>query len=110
LFWYDTKIYIGVIGILKPVSRCEICGTDKELLQSHHITSKCYGGSNSVWNLAFICPNCHSSVHEGLVIIEGKFMSTKSKVLIYRNQGEDSITGLPDPKVHIVKRKKLNGE
>lgn len=29
-------------------------------------------------------------------------MTTAGNKLIFRNKGEDSITGLPDPQVHII--------
>ena len=90
---------------MKSVKICEICKNDKVPLEKHHIQSKKYNGSNNLWNIAFICPLCHSDCHKGQYIIEGKFMSSKSKVLIWRKSGEESITGLPDPQVVIVKRK-----
>lgn len=85
----------------KLSSKCEIC--EKETpLQEHHITSKCYGGSNSPQNKTNICGTCHTSVHYGLIILEGKFSSSNGDILVWRNLGEESITGFPDPKVYII--------
>ena len=93
---------------MKKVTTCEIC-KGREPLEMHHIQSKKYNGPNAMWNIAFLCSECHYKVHSDnneRVVIEGKFMNQSSKVLIYRKVGEESITGLPDPKVVIVKRNK----
>jgi hypothetical protein len=89
--------------------KCEICQKEYESCDKHHITSKMYGGSNRPGNIAIICPNCHRLVHKGLVIIEGRFMSLpKGNIVAWHKHNEDSITGVKDPKVHIMKGKNGN--
>jgi len=83
---------------------CPICNSNFLFTEDHHIESVCYGGSNKPFNKCKICPNCHTLVHAGEIIIEGKFSSTGGTILIWRNKGEESITGLPDPKVYLYKR------
>lgn len=86
----------------KLTQHCDICN-ELITLDSHHIQSACYGGLNIDWNKCDICPNCHRKIHTGLIIIEGWF-STTSKIgrtLIWRNKGEESITGTIDPKVWL---------
>lgn len=73
--------------------QCECCGKI-ELLEKHHIISKCYGGSNKKDNLIEICSSCHTKIHhDKSLIIEGKFMTTEGYKLIVRNLNEESITG-----------------
>ncbi len=83
------------------MENCEICGTQTDFIKKHHIHSQTYGGTNEASNQAYICSECHDKVHCGLIIIEGRFGSMNGKILIFRNYGEDSVTGLPDPKVWL---------
>ena len=78
---------------------CEICHQN-ESHDKHHITSKCFGGTNHKSNIAYLCPNCHRSVHLGKFILEGKFQTTSGFKLIYHKKGEPSITG-NEPKVFL---------
>jgi hypothetical protein len=81
--------------------KCEICKDDFLFNESHHIKSKCYGGSDSSYNKADICPKCHELVHRGYYIIEGRFDTGIGDRLVWRKKGENSISGFPDPKVYI---------
>ena len=63
---------------------CEICGKDKLFLEKHHIHSKSLGGSNKPYNITNICPDCHKLIHSGIIILEGKYNSTKGVVLVWR--------------------------
>ena len=83
---------------------CEIC---ENLLScdTHHIHSLSKGGKDSKGNKCKICPNCHRKVHNGDIIIEGKFMTSAGFKSIWRNKNEKSITGLHDPKVWINGKK-----
>jgi hypothetical protein len=85
--------------------RCEICRKSYNLIDKHHIQSKCYGGSNHSSNIAYICPNCHRLTHKGKIIIEGRFDSTNGNILVWRLYNKPSITGMPDPKVYIQGKK-----
>ena len=83
---------------------CSIC-KQYNIVVEHHITSKCYGGTNKKSNRVSICPTCHSLVHYGEVIIEGYFFcAPNGKTLIHRKKGESSIAGVPDPKVWLYKK------
>lgn len=79
---------------------CEICNEQTEC-DKHHIHSLSKGGSNIESNKCKICPNCHRKVHKGKLIIEGIFTTSNGNTLIWRNKGEESITGMPDPVVWI---------
>jgi len=80
---------------------CEICKKEFPYLDTHHIHSTSLGGSNKSFNKCDICPNCHALVHNGEIIIEGKYSSTAGKYLIWRERNDPSITGLPDPPVFL---------
>lgn len=68
----------------RPKIKCEICGLEQpEILHKHHIVPKSEGGSNSEYNLAVLCPNCHYSVHAGKIRIIGRFDSTEGNIIIY---------------------------
>lgn len=86
--------------------KCEICKEYFESLDKHHIVSKCFSGLNHKDNTTYICPNCHRNVHLGNIIIEGYYLTTKGKILFWRNKGESSITGNDDPKVFLIKANK----
>ena len=71
---------------------CEICSNKAH--HTHHIVSKCYGGSNSKSNKCTLCASCHSDVHSGELIIEGRFMTSSGYVLLYHRKTEESITNI----------------
>ncbi len=73
-------------------SECEICEIETPL-QEHHIRGREIPDCNNVNNIAWCCPNCHDSIHLGLIIIEGWFNTTKGRELLWHNENEQSITG-----------------
>lgn len=84
------------------IKKCEICG--KEInTDTHHINSISKGGKNHNSNKCELCPNCHRQVHNGEIILEGKYLvscnETTQIELVWRRKGEESITGLNDPVV-----------
>lgn len=89
---------------------CKICNNHSVVVE-HHITSKCYGGTNKKSNKSLLCPTCHSMVHYGKYIIEGYFFCTPNgNTLIWRKENQPSITGMPDPKVWTYKSKEENND
>lgn len=85
---------------------CEICKKGFESLDKHHIQSRSKGGSNHKCNIAYLCPNCHRLVHLGKVIIEGRFETSNGYMPVWRTYKKESITGIKDPDVYIIKKKK----
>jgi uncharacterized protein YlaI len=71
---------------------CEICNT-QEILNKHHIQSSSKNGTNHPSNITYICANCHGKVHFGEIIIEGVFMTTLGRKLIWRLPTQETITG-----------------
>jgi hypothetical protein len=71
-------------------------------LDTHHIVSRTYNGSNKQSNLTKLCPNCHRKVHSGEIIIEGWFMTSIGRQLLWRDSGEKIITERKDPKVFNI--------
>jgi len=80
---------------------CEVCSKDKDFIKKHHIQSRTLGGLDADYNFAYICSDCHDKVHYGLIIIEGRFGSTKGNILVWRKFTEPSITGSSDPVVWL---------
>lgn len=88
---------------------CEICGEKQEcLLDKHHINSKSMGGSDKKSNIAHICTKCHRLVHNGLIILEGRFDTTSGNKVVWRKYNEPSVTGLNDPKVWLLPNAVIN--
>lgn len=86
---------------------CEICKS-KLLTDTHHIQSKSKNGSNQLHNICELCPNCHRLVHEGKIILEGRFLTSDCKLneteLIWRFNNCNSITNVKDPKVYTYSK------
>lgn len=76
---------------LRPKISCEICGLRKKsILHRHHIIPRADDRStNSDSNLAVLCPNCHSCVHSGDIIIIGLYKTTNGPQLIWFKRGEE---------------------
>jgi 5-methylcytosine-specific restriction endonuclease McrA len=80
---------------------CEICN-ERNILEKHHIISRCFGGNNNKNNICLICSNCHTKVHHGLIILETKIFTLSGIKLIYHRKGEDSITNMEIDKVYLI--------
>ena len=87
---------------------CEICGiTNEEVLIRHHIQSRSKGGHNGENNIANICANCHSLVHNGLIIIEGRYNSTSGNILVFRKWSEPYYINENSPEVWLFPNAKI---
>ena len=51
--------------------KCNICDVEIGILDTHHIKSKTYDGTNANHNLIHVCPNCHRNIHLGTIVVEG---------------------------------------
>lgn len=74
-------------------SECPICLLTTKLCR-HHINGRDIPRAEDSSNIAWVCPNCHDAIHEGDVIIEGWFMTTDGRELIWRRREDDAITGM----------------
>jgi len=83
------------------MNQCEICKESFKYLEDHHIHSISLGGSNKPWNKCKLCPLCHTLIHYGDIICEGRYGNGKGTVLVWRKQGDESITGYSDPPVFL---------
>jgi len=71
---------------------CSICKEEAPLVE-HHIRGRKIPNANHPSNLCSVCPNCHSKVHLGMIIIE-KWCGTMSGTeLFWHKKGEESFTG-----------------
>lgn len=74
---------------LRPKIKCEICELSDVLLHYHHIIPQCDERcTNTNSNLAILCPNCHTKIHEGKLIIIGVYKSTHNYSLMWFKKGE----------------------
>jgi hypothetical protein len=76
----------------RPKIECEICGeTDERILHRHHIVERTEANtSNDDFNIAIICPTCHSKVHDKSIKIIGVFPGTRppsGRILVYIKDG-----------------------
>lgn len=76
------------------MKKCEITTCDRTFQHKHHIISKCFKGTNKDYNIAYLCASHHVDVHKGIVILEGKFLTSTGIQLIYHYNSETSITGM----------------
>ena len=72
--------------------KCEICN-EAHILQQHHINGRLVRNPHQPSNLANICSNCHTNVHHGLIMIEGRMMTSDGYKLLWHYKGEESLTG-----------------
>jgi hypothetical protein len=75
---------------MKTKSKCEICGIDKKsILHRHHIIPRCDPRcTNSDNNIAIVCPNDHSLIHAGEIIIIGIYFTSNGYELLWFKKGE----------------------
>ena len=79
---------------------CQICN-NPEILEEHHIEGRKIPNANHFSNLADICPNCHTKVHLGRIIIEGWFQTTEGLDLFWHEEGDSNFTGI-ESKTYIM--------
>jgi len=82
------------------VRKCEICKQTNFLVE-HHIEGREVRNANNNSNIANICPNCHYQIHLGLIIIEGKFLTSDGYEIIFHRKDQKSITG-EEKKSHLI--------
>jgi hypothetical protein len=74
------------------VKKCPISGYVGPLIE-HHIHGREINDAESDWNKAWISPNVHDMIHQGVIIIEGWFMTSEGRTLIWRWNGDETTTG-----------------
>lgn len=79
---------------------CEIC-ENKMILEEHHIRGRKIPNHNHPSNLCYLCPNCHSQCHYGLIIIEDWVSSSNGKELLWHKKEEESFTG-KEAKTYLI--------
>lgn len=78
------------------LNKCEIDNCQETLnLHKHHIIERTeINTTNDNYNIAILCPSCHSKVHSGNIKIIGIYPSTKlpnCRTLIYEINGLKNI-------------------
>jgi uncharacterized protein YlaI len=80
--------------------KCPICKRS-EILVEHHIEGRNIPNANHPSNLAYICPNDHQRIHEGLIVIERYVRTSGGLELLWHEASEESFTG-EDAKPYII--------
>lgn len=88
------------------LDKCEIENCNETLnLHLHHIIERTEENTNNnTLNLAILCPNHHSYVHNNTLKIIGVFPSTKlpnKRTLIYELNGKRNIEGIESPYIQF---------
>jgi len=62
-------------------------------LVEHHINGREVRNAEGAWNKVWLSPNMHDLVHLGKIQIEGWFMTSSGRELLWHNSNDESITG-----------------
>jgi len=81
-------------------SPCDICHDDA-ILVTHHINGRDIPNYNQDWNRAQICPNCHTGIHYGKIVVEQWVQTTNGQELLWHSVEEPSFSG-QDAKPYIL--------
>ena len=89
---------------------CEVCGWTKNL-HLHHIIPRCDKRcTDSLQNLAVLCPNCHNLVHVGDITIIGVYSGSSGRMLMFFRKGEEPPLErrywkiLPEDNPHVLRK------
>jgi len=74
------------------IAECPISGYRGPLVE-HHINGRDIKDAESEWNKVWVAPNVHDMIHRGEIIVEGWFMTTDGRMLVWRRREEAGITG-----------------
>lgn len=83
--------------------QCAIDNSYRGPLDKHHINGRDVPDWDSPWNVVYVSPNIHRKIHEGEIIVEGWFQSSRGRTLIWHKKNENSITNFCSTP-HIIKR------
>lgn len=80
----------------RPKIQCEVCGEkDIKILERHHIIPRTDPDcTHDDFNIAILCPSCHSKVHTGSLRIIGVFPGTRPPsgvILVYELDGVKNV-------------------
>jgi len=73
-------------------AKCLICNKQHPL-EEHHIAGRKIPNCNHPSNLCNICPNCHTRIHLGQLILEGWFKTTNGTELLWHKIGQENFSG-----------------
>ena len=64
---------------------CDVC-EELKILVCHHIEGRKIPNFNKAFNRCYICSDCHTEVHKGLIIVEGWEQTTIGKQLLWHRK------------------------
>lgn len=86
---------------------CDVC-KKKNFLIEHHIRGRKIPKPNHSSNLCYICSNCHTDIHRGVIVLEGWIMTNFGNELFWHFGGEDSFSG-DDAHPYVMRKDKQAG-
>ena len=63
------------------IDRCEVCRSECQGLEAHHIQHQVDGGDNKASNLVCLCTKCHDDHHGGRLVIVGWKETATGRIL-----------------------------
>ncbi len=62
------------------------------VLDAHRVVQGCDGGVYQWGNILVLCANCHRKVHGGLIVVKGRYNTSKARVaVIVEDQGVERV-------------------
>jgi len=75
----------------RPKKICEVCGKNDVTLHRHHIIPRVDPRStNTDDNIIIVCPNDHSLIHSGEIIVIGVYQTSNGFEPLWFKKGEES--------------------
>ena len=72
------------------VKKCHFCPVDNyPSLACHRIKPGEDGGKYHDHNVVVACANCHTRIHDGQIVIDRWYLSTKGKILHFWIDGQE---------------------
>jgi hypothetical protein len=94
-------------AMMTGAGRCAIDKNYRGPLDKHHIHGRECEDWDASWNIIYVSPNVHRQIHEGEIIIEGWFMSSEGRILLWHKKGEKPTTdSVACP--YLIKRKSFS--
>jgi len=84
---------------------CPVDKTYSGPLVRHHIRGRNVRDWNKGWNVVYVSPNTHALIHEGRITIDGWFLTSSGRELIWHYEKEQPVTAAETDKPYIIPRK-----
>lgn len=66
--------------------RCLFC-PEAAVLDAHRVVPGAAGGTYAWGNILVLCANCHRKVHDGDIVVKGRFPTSRGRVAVVAEAG-----------------------